>query len=282
MKYIIIDDVISNTDYATRVNPKLMTDETKQEVAIWEPLPFEGSDLLPLSVMKPRNTRGRENIRSDDLIVPVLKILNGMSDEVTEQSVEGAVPGMFLHSGAQEVFRGPIRVLVCAHTRSRALFPDSKNYRFNGLEKCISRDSVEGSVYGSCDACRHTKWGEEKNEPPLCSESHNFTVLTSFGPAIIRMARRSRKSANNFLTTWNFGEKDLWTHPVVFSTKAHQDDVGDGKKATNYSLEMKWLQKETVPPAAMQAAEAVYNQVTSAHEQGKFKGDDESDSDIPF
>lgn len=264
-----------------------MTEEPKQEVAVWTPAEFKGDDLLPLSVMGPRNTRGRENIKSTDMIVPILKVLNGMSDEVTAQSVPGAVPGMFCHSGAQEVFSGPIRVLICAHTRSRAMFPDSKDHRYAGKEKCLSRDSVTGDVYGSCDACPNTKWGE-KNEPPLCSESHNFTVLTAYGPAIIRMQKRSTKSANNFLTTWNFGDKDLWHHPAIFSTKSHQDDVGDGKKATNYSLEMRWDRKDTVPSAAMDAAFAVYTQVTEAHEKGTFSGDDEGTAedeptgDIPF
>ncbi len=259
-----------------------MTNEPKQEVAVWSPAEFNGSDLLPLNLMHPRNNRGRENIKAGDLVVPVLKLLNGMSDEVTEQSVPGAVPGQFLHSGAQEVFAAPIRVIVVAHTRSRAMFTDNKNPRYAGLEKCISRDSVTGDRYGSCDACPHTRWGEGTREPPLCSESHNFTVLTSYGPAIIRMARRSTKSAEQFLTQWNWSPKDLWEHPVMFSTKAHQDVVdGSGKKATNYSLEMKWLQQETVPPAAQEFAESFYEQISAAHEHGKFKGDDEQ-GDIPF
>lgn len=254
-----------------------MTDE----VALWTPSKFDGSDLLPVAARGgAANAKGRENIKSEDIVLPSLKLLAGMSDEVTKQTVEGAVPGKFFHTGAQQLFSAPLRVLVCAHTRSRALFPDSDNPRYAGLEKCISRDAVEGDKYGSCDACPHTEWGEDRKKP-LCSESHNFTVLTSIGPAVIRMSSRAIKSAKNFLTTWNFSPKNLWEHPVIFTTKAVEDTLKDGRKATNYVLGMRWDQSETVPPAAQEAAEAIYNLVSNAHEQGKFSSEEDKD-DIPF
>ena len=259
-----------------------MTNES-QVPALWTPNTFDkGTDLLPVHAAGSRSTRGQENVRSEDLVLPVIKLLQGMSPEVTEQTVEGAVPGAFLHTGVQEVFKGPLRVLVCAHTRSRALFPNDKDDDYDGLEQCLSRDGKEGSTYGSCDACHHTEWRPDR-KPPLCSEAHNFTVLTSYGPAILRFSKRSMPSARNFLTTWTMSGKDIWMHPAVISTKQHVDVVDQrGTKATNYSLEIRWQAREDVPPAAQQAALSIYETVSSANDAGKFGGNDEGASDIPF
>ena len=259
--------------------------------AVWTPSKFDGSDLLPVAAGGTKNSgKGREHIKAEDIVLPSLKLLAGMSDEVTKQTVEGAVPGKFLHTGAQQLFSSPVRAIVCAHTRSRALFPEAEKPRYEGLEKCLSRDGVTGKVYGDCDACPHKEWGEN-NEKPLCSESHNFTVLTNLGPAVIRMSSRATKSARNFLTTWNFSNKDLWQHPMVFTTKSIEDTLPDGRKATNYVLGMRWEQADAVPPAIQQAAEAVYDLVSQAHEQGNFSTDEQElekagpdigDGDIPY
>lgn len=259
-----------------------MTEEANNVPALWTPSPLDkGSDLLPVHATGARSTRGQENVRAEDLVLPVIKLLQGMSPEVTKQTVEGAVPGSFLHTGVQEVFKAPLRVLICAHTRSRALFPNDKDPDYDGLERCLSRDGKEGSTYGSCDECHYTQWRDNK-KPPLCSESHNFTVLTPHGPAIMRFSKRSMPSVRNFLTTWTMSGKDIWMHPALITTKAHTDVIDkQGTEATNYSLEIRWQAREDVPPAAQQAALSIYEKVSSANDAGKFGGNDEDD-DIPF
>lgn len=262
-----------------------MTNEENNVPALWTPTPMEkGTDLLPVHAVGPRNDIGQENVTGEDFVLPTIKLLQGMSPEVTKQTVEGAVPGSFLHTGAQEVMRGPIRVLLVAYTRSRALFPNDKDPDFNGLERCLSRDGIEGDRYGLCSGCPHTAWRENK-KPPLCSESRNFTAITPFGPALIRFNRRSTPAARNFISTWTMSGKPMWFHPVLIGTKAHTDIVDkQGTEATNYSLDLRWLTKETVPPGAMELAESVYRKVSDANEQGTLRGDDEGVDveDVPF
>lgn len=253
--------------------------EENNAVQLWTPEPFEGTDLLPVSIAgqgQPDLT-GRENVEGSDLILPQLQLLQGQSDVCTSGDVEGAVPGKFYLTSTQEVLEPPIRVLLCAHTRSRALFPKDKP-EFAGKETCISKDGVEGTVYGSCDNCEHKMWGEN-NRPPLCSESHNFTALTPYGPAVIRFARTSFKTARQFLTTWTLTPKPLWAHPAVILAKKDSKEVG-GKMSTFYKMELRWLQRETVPAGAQAACSAVHAQVSAAHEAGKFgtEGDDFDDS----
>lgn len=246
--------------------------------ALWTPSPMEsGTDLLPVAAVGPRDLVGQENVTGDDLILPTIKLLQGMSPEVTKQTVEGAVPGRFLHTGALECFKGPIRVLLVAYTKSRALFPNDKDPDCSGLERCLSRDGIEGDHYGMCDQCPYTQWRENKR-PPLCSEARNFTVLTPFGPAIIRFSKRSTPSARNFVSTWTMSGKPMWAHPVLIGTKQHIDIVDkQGTEATNYSLEMRWLTRETVPPAAQQVAREIHEKISSANAQGKLRADDEGD-----
>src|SRR5512145_458316 len=98
--------------------------EPKQEVAVWRPSEFsDGTDLLPMELATQQIDRtGRENVEAQDLILPSLSVLQGMSDVITKNLHPDARVGMFFHSGAQEVFKGPVRVLICAHTKSNALF----------------------------------------------------------------------------------------------------------------------------------------------------------------
>lgn len=254
-------------------------EESKNEVQLWTPSPFEGSDLLPVNVagQGKADLRGREHVEAADLILPQLQLLQGQSDAVTDGDVEGAAPGKFYLTSTQEVLDGPIRVLLCAHTRSRALFPKDKP-EFKGVETCISKDAVEGTVYGSCDACPHKMWGEKDNHPPLCSEAHNFTALTPYGPAVIRFARTSFKTARQFLTTWTLTPKALWEHPTLVFVKKGTKEVG-GKMSTFFKMELRWLQRETVPNGTQLACSAVHEQVSAAHEAGRFgtEGDEFDD-----
>lgn len=242
------------------------------ELVPWQPSKFEGADLLPVALGGPRDLTGRENVEASDIVIPTLCVLNGMSDEVTKQTIPGAVPGMFCHRGAQEAFKGPVRVLVIQHNKSRALFPKADNPDFNGLKTCISRDFVSGSEYGDCSSCPHKEWGAN-NRAPLCSESHNFVVLTSFGPAVIRFSRTSFGAAKNFVTTWMSGGKALWSHPAIITTSSESKTLPNGKQATYYTLAIRWAQREDVPPAVVQAAREFYEQVSTAHEQGRLQTD---------
>lgn len=247
--------------------------------ALWQPSTFAGSDLLPLDLARPRELVGQENIKAEDIVLPTLQLLQGMSDPCT-RGENGAKPGVFWHNGANMAIAGPVRLLFVAHTRSRALLPKQGNSKFAGVEMCISRDMIEGSKYGNCESCAHKEWGPNR-ESPLCVEAHGFVVMTKFGPALLRVPlsnKSNRTTARNFLTSWRFSGKTLWSHPVVVSSRQESKDMGPGQKpAIYYSLDLKWMQGEDVPPPVQVAARAIHDQVSSAHEAGKLSADDETD-----
>ena len=250
------------------------------ELTVWKPNPFEGTDLLPIACGGPVDDFGRDNIEAEDLIIPTIKLLQGMSEETMDEDLPEARAGKLFHTGTQDVFDGPLRVLLCAHTKSRAMFPKDDDPAYAGKETCLSRDGVTGEVYGACSECPNQEWRENR-QPPLCSESHNFTALTPHGPAILRFARTSYKAARKFLTTWRMSPHTLFTYPAQISIKRDSKEVR-GKQVTYYRMEMKWLTQETVPPSAQAAARAIAELVDAAHAQGRFAGDDERTSDRSF
>lgn len=252
--------------------------EEKQEVAVWQPTAFQGSDMLPVALGSKRaDAIGRENVEAEDLILPSLKLLQGSSEEV-KQGIQGARAGIFWLSGLEEPLPPPLRVLAVAHTKSRSLFPKEDRPEHEGLEECRSKDAKEGTRYGTCADCPYSLWDEDKGRPPACSESHNFTVLTPFGPAVIRFQRTSIKSAKKLLTAWSMSQDALFAHPLEITTKTRTDKV-NGRDSTTHVMETKWVQRETVPPHVQEAARAVYETVKAAHERGKFGTTDEGSED---
>lgn len=258
-----------------------MTEEEKQEIEIWKPKQdFDGTDLTPilrpgtdLMPAPPGGLVGRENTELTDIIMPTLQLLQGQSTPVTD-GVEGAQPGKFYLSATGEVLLPPVRILIVHHSRSRALFPKGDNPRYAGLVTCLARDALEGTEYGACDDCEHKKWGSN-NEPPVCSESHNFVAWTESGPAVLRLQKSSFKNARNFLTTWTMSQKNLWAHMTLVHVRRHTKSLPGGKDATYFTMDMRWDQREDVPPAFQENAVEFYNQIQQFHEEGRFTTDDE-------
>ncbi len=263
-----------------------MADEEKMELEPWTPSSFEeyqGTDMIP--DMRPATGAlapvgglvGRENIEPEDLVLPSMLLLQGMSEPVTGGE-QGAQPGNFWLTTAGEVFKPPLRVILVHHSRSRALFPQRNNPRTSELKKCLARAGVKGTVYGICDNCEHTAWGP-RNEPPACSESHNFVAWTQYGPCVLRLAKTSFKAARNFLTTWRMSNKNLWAHPCIFTVKKQQRNLSDGQNVTFFSMDMRWQQKEDVPPDYQRSALELHGQIKEAHEAGRFTSDQEEFTD---
>lgn len=242
------------------------------EVAVWKPNEFKGSDLLPVQVVGLQVDRtGRESVNVGDLILPSLKLLQGSSEEV-KQGIPGARAGIFWMTNVKEPIEPPLRVLAVSYHKSRSLIPKDDRPEHAGLDECRSRDAVFGDRYGECARCPHSEWGENRQRP-ACSESHNYTVLTPFGPAILRFQGRSAKAGREILSAWQFSPKPLFAHPIVIGTKTVTDKV-NGRDSTTHVMETRWAQREDVPPAAQQVAREWSERVSAAHEQGRLSTDD--------
>lgn len=252
------------------------------EIVEWKPSPFDGSDFLPVlhqteQLVDNIPVVGRESLTEDDIVVPTLKLLQGQSDEVTE-GVSGAQPGKFFLSSSQEVIEPPIRVLVIAHGRSNVLYPKPDDPRYAGLKQCLARDGIEGNEYGYCDDCGlHKKWGDN-NEPPVCAESHNFTVLLEGrGPAIVRFKRKSFPTAKTFVSNWRMGSKNLWHHPVEIRVDSDTFEMPGGKKTKFYYMKMQWNTGISIPVEIHRKAYETYERLNNAAEHGRLKTGEENE-----
>jgi hypothetical protein len=253
------------------------------ELAVWKPDPFKGSDLLP--AIQPTTVGGvplvgRDAAADDDEMpkIPMLKLIQGTSPELGE-GIDGLAPGKFFLTSTREVIEPPIRTLIIAHHRSNAMYPREGDSRYAGLEQCISRDGVVGDKYGSCDKCgRHrwpkTKWGE-RADPPLCAGAHNFIVLTDRGPAKIRFRRKSYPAGNNFYQTWRSSPKNLWHHPVEIRVIQETKTLDSGAKANFFKLGIAWRMGEQLPEEAHKKAYETYQLFEAALMAGEEWGEDD-------
>ena len=263
---------------------KVMTDE----VAIWEPKPFPGNDLLPMergaaaALAGPSDIPivGNEHIDPDDLVLPCLTLLHGTSKAVTDR-VADAEPGRFMHTGTEEVLpEGPVRVIVIHYHKGNALFP-KEDPRYKDLQTCISPDQVEGTVYGSCDECKKcTEWDDENNLPPLGAEVHHFTCMTSWGPVIMRFTRSSYKAGSKFCSDKSLAEKNWFAHPAVVRVVQSPKTLASGKTTMYHHMQIAWQVTERVPDEVQRQAYELYKGIVAKHQSGNFKAQAESDEDF--
>ena len=101
-----------------------MTDELQ----VWQPSQFDGSDLLPTAAQPqeagivPSDVPVVDDaIDAEDIRLPTLQVLQGTSKPV-QDAVEGAQPGKLFFSGSNEVIQPPARVLVVHRFRGNAMF----------------------------------------------------------------------------------------------------------------------------------------------------------------
>lgn len=258
-----------------------MTDE----ITVWTPTEFEGTDLLPVPVQRSESDLpivGEENIDAEEMRVPVLKLLQGMSPECTEGEIEDAKPGLLYHTGSQQVIKPPIRTLVLHHGKSNAMYPDpKKDPRYEGLEECVSRDGVEGSVYGDCRSCGRTGWVDKMK--PLCTKAHDFVLMLPDGPAKIRFKVFAYQSATNFTMAKKLQRKNFWDHPLVIWVKRRVNKLENGKDATSYYFQCRWDTSIETPGYLRQQAYELHQTLAAAYGEGKMADDEpEFDDTVRF
>lgn len=255
----------------------------KHEIALaWTPRTFSGNDLLPLVAPPVEGAEEKEELVTHenidittDFVVPQLKLLQGISDEVA-QGQPGAIPGKFVLTSTGEILEPPLRVLIVFHGRSRALFPNPSRPNTVGLDKCIARDGVTGTRYGDCASCKHKEWPEEKELSPPCSEAHNFVALLPQGPAVLRFGRTSFKAARKFISQVIISGENFWQHPTIIRVRQEQRDVG-GKKATYFVMDAGWEVPETVPIGYRKNARESFDKIKAAADAGKLRAGEEED-----
>lgn len=244
-----------------------------EDLTIWEPKEFDGSDLLPLA--PPSNDLeivGDDDIDDGDTVVPVLKMLQGTA--VNE--VPGASAGQFYNTVTKELFDSPIRVLVIAHSKGNSFFVDDKDPAQKGLKDCWSPDGIEGTEYGLCSECGKNEWDRstDPHTKPMCNKQHKIIVMTPSGPAMMRFQSTSYKALTGLLTAKKLQRKNFFDHPAHIIADGPHKGSKNGKTFTYYKTEVKWDTSEAVPLEIRKTALDTYKGLREAEAHGRLKGSD--------
>lgn len=247
-----------------------MTDE----ITLWEPTKFDGSDLLPVIPQKnDLEVVGDDNIDDSDTILPVIKLLQGTA----VNDVEGATAGQFYNTVTKKLFSSPLRVLVIAHSKGASFFPREGSE----LKQCYSLDGVEGTEYGLCSDCGRSDWDRSTtpHTKPSCNKQHKLIVMTPDGPAMMRFQSTSYKALQGLLTAKKMQRKNFFDHPaVIIADGPHTTQGAGGKKFTFYKTEVKWDTTEGVPLDIRKTALETFKGLRDAQSSGKLKGHDDTEA----
>lgn len=220
--------------------------------------------------------RGGEEVRSQDIQLPVWRFLQPTSNEV---QVGEFKPGLLRHSVTGEV-RESVEFLPIYMRLNRVMF-DKANRK--GAPVCRSIDMIRGTGCscgcGSlCRDCKYKDWqpdGNGKREPPACSETYNFVSVTledlknnEVSPVAFRFAKSSlqagKKIASNAVgtlsmdpTTKEIRPLNMWAYVWKISLIAR--DFPSGKA---YVANVERVRKATDDEAMW--AEALYQEISRA------------------
>ena len=245
-----------------------MTEQQKNEVAVWQPKPFTGTDLM--HVPAPRQDDiplvGREEMDPGDVKVPQLQLIQGMSEA---NQMDGAKIGMFFHTATKQLIKGPIRAVGVMWHKSNAFFPKSGDTRL----ACVAPDAITGRMEDGtermCEQCRLClDWNGR--QPPEGNQAFNFILATKFGPANVRFKSTSYKSARDFVSGLTLSNHNIWDFPLIITTTTHTKDMPGGQKAAYAIMDIRWDMDDATPPDLRRTAYKTYQTLQAAHDSGRL------------
>lgn len=180
----------------------------------------------------PVNTKkaSLENISSEDITLPRIKMIQAMSDEVNL----GAKPGEFFNKVTQEVDK-LIDIVPVYLFKQRVLFDDSMQLA------CMSNNALkctQGLHLGrNCQECPLSQWTEDKKtgdkKPPECILTNNFLVYL---PEDIK---KIAKGGFCFPKVMSFGKSSFQCSKDIISTALYQ-----GGELFDFQIELKSIKRQ--------------------------------------
>ncbi len=211
-----------------------------------------------------------------DLVVPTLKLLQGMSEPV-QQGEPGAKPGVFWSPFNNAPIEPPMHVLIVFMTKNRWKRDNPKA----GTQKCVSFDTINGSTYGKCDHCNFKDWtrSREGDSKPECALIYVAYALTPDGLCAIRFRGKAEKAAKTAWTTKVTQEKNWWTWPCLLGVKKEQGKDPTGAPTTYWAPTIWWDKAKPVAPELVAMAQKTAQMIVMADKSGRLKGTEDEGED---
>ncbi len=173
---------------------------------------FSDIDLTDIPGMVDGVIPGMENVDPGDITLPRLALIQGPSPVKDPDNPNAPTDGQFYHTGTMESYDAPVMVVPLFYNKAAAKFPENMG---DPIE-CVSRDSKVGNVFGMCNDCEHN-WKEwNKDEPPECTEIHEFICVMKDEspkdalPFIISFMRTSATTGKEWLRAIKYAGKKNW------------------------------------------------------------------------
>lgn len=226
------------------------------------------SDQLPDHI-KQGQARGNENVGTEDLIIPRLEVVQGLSPAVKEGDpgyVEGARPGHLMNSVTRRLYGKVVFVVPVTYFKQYLVWVDrklaeakkidaSQGFRgaFNTMEEAVAKQKAEG--------------GEDKAvvvvETPqhiaLCVDPDTQEVEE----VMLSMPRSKAKISRQLNTMIKLAGGDRFARAYEVTTVLQKGPKGDF-----YNFLM--TQRGFAPKALYQRAEKLYNDITSGKVRAKM------------
>ncbi|NOY61009.1 MAG: hypothetical protein GXO75_19030 [Calditrichaeota bacterium] len=178
---------------------------------------------------------GLEDFGQEDLIVPRLKVLQGLSAEVAD----GIAPmGSIVNSLTKDVVakvkdkKAEIEVIPIKYGKYRLRFAARE---LGGQILCRSNDAKtgEGDPGGDCATCPFAKWGKDetgKNKAPECTLILNVLAMVrgyDFPiPIAVPFARTSMPAGRQFANLMFMRQRPVWEFAYKLATKFENKKQG--------------------------------------------------------
>ncbi len=177
--------------------------------------------------------RGLENVEQEDLTIPYLKILQGMSPEVMDGDGK---PGQLVNSLTGYTYPEELYFIPLMFTKRRIFWYDRNDKENTGM-RCASINSKvpdTGKKYSAvCGNCQYAQWGQG-GEPPQCSVIFSFPSLVLMLPEgeegnkliSTSFTKTSMKAGKKLLSLASLASGDLFDNVYKLSTKKETNDDG--------------------------------------------------------
>lgn len=240
-----------------------------------------------VDVQRPPLLEGFDDLRPQDLKIPVIKIVQGVS------RMEGAQKhGGELYNSITAEFAATLDVVFLYGKHGRSLFEKDSG---SDKPECRSNDAITGNVYGACSQCQFNPevheelWGN--SDLKRCSRGFDFLLaVIDGGVAAISVRKTNLAAAKQLLSQLTYRKLPLFGAVVTLSTVLRSEP---GKQWSALVLKVKRvladdeMQQYREMAAAIKATryEVVDDESEAGNGHDAQPGDDApppSDTDAPF
>ena len=219
------------------------------------------------------NVKGFEEATSDDIVIPRVKLVQKMSNEIDDY--EDMKPGMLINSISKDNIGGKkneLEFIPLDFNKTRIKwFPFDEG---GGID-CKSDNNLMGTKYGECARCKHIDFGKE-GQPPECTLIYNYpSIIIGYQeefPIYISMFKTSMgvgKQLNAIVKLAQAsGIAECYANRFILGT---QQQEKEGQKYYVYTIR---TSDKQVNKTMLKNLEILYNMVKLAKEQGKIKVED--------